>query len=100
MWSLNKILKIPKSFDVFFQCDSEHVTILQSNRNFLFKSVNMKFFPEVNSLTRDISSMINSEKDGILPKVNEILKDLILYEKILDRKNKQTSPQLTYWLRL
>ena len=36
--------------------------------------------------------MIVLQTDGILLKLNEFLEDLILYDKTLDKNNKQTSP--------
>ena len=43
------------------------------------------------SLTCEISNILVLRNRGILPKVDELLEDLILYNKTLDRINNQTS---------
>ena len=65
----------------------------QSDRIFLDKKCEIKtFVPQVFKLTCDIPNMMVSEKQRILPKVYEILKNLIIFIKTLDGNNKQTSP--------
>ena len=92
MRNFSEVIKYFKSYNEYNQYDLEVVTMLQSIRNFLDKNCGIIFFPKLPSSTCVIAHMIVLKKDGLLLKVNELLEDLRIYNKTLDRKNKPTSP--------